>query len=954
MDCWSNASESTLAEVFRCFICMEKLRDAHLCPHCSKLCCYVCIRRWLTEQRSQCPHCRASLHLHELVNCRWVEEVTQQLDTLQAVNHSGARGEESDRDKCMTHFEKLSVYCWTCRCCICHQCALWGGTHSGHTFKPLEEVYEQHVTQIKDEVAQLRRRLMELISIVQEVERNVESVRSAKDERVREIRNAVELMIARLDSQLKTKLLTLMGQKDSLTQETEQLEHLLHEIEHQLHTCTRSELISKSGELSRMIHAIRKKPMTSFVTAPVPADFHSEIVPSYDSSTFVMHSFSQLQRKADPVYSTPLHCNGLCWRLKVYPDGNGVVRGNYLSVFLELSAGYPETSKYEYRVEMIHQASRDSSKNIVREFASDFEVGECWGYNRFFRLDLLASEGYLNVSLDTLVLRFQVRAPTFYQRCRDQQWYINQLQALQNQYISQINESKERLAAEISRNAVAASIGATTTQLGETSAITGVKSLYSMSTVSSPLPNDGMELRSTSSSHNATTTPKKIMGIPAKYLLTKTRLSPSSSPRSSQKTSTVGDSPNLPKSSVDMSCSSASSVSSIQTQIPKATEEDVPPLTICESVPETPRMISLGVSLSSPNLLNVATTAMTISSSSSDTDDLSEPENFLDDDHQETNLIMAEENSNDENDVDDETMSGENDVEYAEFSMAQGMLLRESSPAVSTSGTSLTARPGSSFEEKIMLLHLFDRQDRNNGNNMDTNPTNFEPSHSLLNFNPSTTSNLSLIDLNQPDCDLNAGLMESPSTPDASNVKLLTRSRNSPSVAGCSNTPGNWSETISLNQSTKESVMGPLESFLRSIQNCYPEQDHRNRKMSASTSKFQKLFDRKLVSPPHPSNFPKPLLNINNLNKLRPGLQINDSASACALPSSAPTSSSDPAFATSPFSWTPSLLTLRKPSRVNKQSQQSSGQLGNSDFNTPEKEQKENQPPQDDQAGPSN
>lgn len=55
---------------------------------------------------------------------------------------------------------------------------------------------------------------------------------------------------------------------------------------------------------------------------------------------------------------------------------------------------------------MIHQTERDSDKNIVREFASDFEVGECWGYNRFFRLDLLASEGYLNVPLDTLVLRY--------------------------------------------------------------------------------------------------------------------------------------------------------------------------------------------------------------------------------------------------------------------------------------------------------------------------------------------------------------------------------------------------------------------------------------------------------------------------------------------------------------------------------------------------------------------
>jgi hypothetical protein len=47
---------------------------------------------------------------------------------------------------------------------------------------------------------------------------------------VREIRNAVELMIARLDSQLKAKLLTLMGHKNGLNQETEQLEQLLANI----------------------------------------------------------------------------------------------------------------------------------------------------------------------------------------------------------------------------------------------------------------------------------------------------------------------------------------------------------------------------------------------------------------------------------------------------------------------------------------------------------------------------------------------------------------------------------------------------------------------------------------------------------------------------------------------------------------------------------------------------
>ncbi|XP_007946111.1 E3 ubiquitin-protein ligase TRIM37 [Orycteropus afer afer] len=436
-------SVESIAEVFRCFICMEKLRDARLCPHCSKLCCFSCIRRWLTEQRAQCPHCRAPLQLRELVNCRWAEEVTQQLDTLQLC--SLTKHEENEKDKCENHHEKLSVFCWTCKKCICHQCALWGGMHGGHTFKPLAEIYEQHVTKVNEEVAKLRRRLMELISLVQEVERNVEAVRYAKDERVREIRNAFEMMIARLDTQLKNKLITLMGQKTSLTQETELLESLLQEVEHQLlyYFIFPPVVLENPSSIYLATHG---------TVSPVNfSHFYSELVPSYDSATFVLENFSTLRQRADPVYSPPLQVSGLCWRLKVYPDGNGVVRGYYLSVFLELSAGLPETSKYEYRVEMVHQSCNDPTKNIIREFASDFEVGECWGYNRFFRLDLLANEGYLNRQNDTVILRFQVRSPTFFQKCRDQHWYITQLEAAQTSYIQQINNLKERLTIELSR-----------------------------------------------------------------------------------------------------------------------------------------------------------------------------------------------------------------------------------------------------------------------------------------------------------------------------------------------------------------------------------------------------------------------------------------------------------------------------------------------------------------------
>ncbi|VDL95187.1 unnamed protein product [Schistocephalus solidus] len=426
---------------------MERLNNTRLCPHCSKLCCYDCItisphllfflrshvclsvseevvfRRFVLKQFSSFGHllARTTLHTYELVNCRWADEVTQQLDTLQGqsllINKcSGSRPHSSatNSDICEPHHERLSVFCQTCDRAICHECALFESRHSQHTFRPLDDVYKEHIDRLQVEMDKLKLRHLEMRSLIQDVEKNMHSIKQAKDQRVREIRNAVELMVARLESQLSGKLATLISQRTHLSQAS-----------------------------------------------------HIEIVPAYDSSIFVMRNFTLLRQRVDPVYSPPLHVGGLSWRLKVYPDGNGVVRGNYLSVFLELSAGIREPSKYEYRVEMVHQASRDPSKNIAREFASEFEVGECWGYNRFFRLDLLSSEGYLSASDDTLVLEFHVRAPTFFQKCRDLQWYVSQLETNEGNYLAQIADYKDRLALELGRAAATANVVTSTTAPSE-------------------------------------------------------------------------------------------------------------------------------------------------------------------------------------------------------------------------------------------------------------------------------------------------------------------------------------------------------------------------------------------------------------------------------------------------------------------------------------------------------
>ncbi|XP_058820505.1 E3 ubiquitin-protein ligase TRIM37-like isoform X3 [Topomyia yanbarensis] len=655
----------TINDVFRCFICMEKLQEAHLCPHCSKLCCYLCISRWLTEQRRQCPHCRATLHVSELVNCRWFEEVAVHIENLQQFrctqicqNIKSSNLSHRDQDQCLTHKEKLSVFCWTCMKCICHQCALWGGTHSGHTFKQLELVYETHLTQVKEEQQQLKSRLLELITLVQDVEQNVETVRNAKDERVSEIRTAVNLIVGRLDSQLKGKLLTLMRQKNSLTQETEQLEHLLQEIEHQLNTCSKSRLIMKSAELLKMINQVRNKPMASYITAPVPADFLSEIVPAYDTGVFLMQNFSKLQKKAEPVYSSPLYVNGLCWRLKVYPGGNGAVRKEYLSVFLELTVGYPETSKYEYRVQMIHQ---NSSKIIQREFVSDFEIGECWGYNRFFRLDLLADEGYLNIINDTLELRYQVRPSTFHQKCRDQQWYINNLLRTQALHLTEIKALNERLecAERLLSNSNTRSPSSTGTEIN-------VRKSRSTSNASS-----------TYSNRKSDTSLVKISSNAKQSVNNETINTLSITGTTNNCHSTTDDFSTL-LSSLHLDSFSNSNMVPTSSQSSESVSKSIVKGILSTTTTDRPKINHLSISYSSPNLQSNNST----SSIESDDDFTSERNDLTEENTQKQNTAIIqvpfEDNSSvDENDIDaEEMLSGENDVEYAELSMTQRIPLK--------------------------------------------------------------------------------------------------------------------------------------------------------------------------------------------------------------------------------------------------------------------------------------
>lgn len=87
-----------------------------------------------------------------------------------------------------------------------------------------------------------------------------------------------------------------------------------------------------------------------------------ELVPKFHKFTYRLGKYSE---HGEPiVYSEAERVNGIEWRLKIYPRGNGVAKGTHLSVFLELFKGYENHNKYDYKIELVNFLN--AKESIVR------------------------------------------------------------------------------------------------------------------------------------------------------------------------------------------------------------------------------------------------------------------------------------------------------------------------------------------------------------------------------------------------------------------------------------------------------------------------------------------------------------------------------------------------------------------------------------------------------------
>uniref|UniRef100_A0A182J6S9 Uncharacterized protein n=1 Tax=Anopheles atroparvus TaxID=41427 RepID=A0A182J6S9_ANOAO len=110
------------------------------------------------------------------------------------------------------------------------------------------------------------------------------------------------------------------------------------------------------------------------------------------------------------LYSDVLNDDlGGCWRLQIFPGGNGECKGNFLSIFLELRNGI--SNKYEFTVALLH---RSEKKVVKKTLEYCFQPALPFGWKTFLGREEFINNGY--IQKDSLSIRLTITPPNAQQK----------------------------------------------------------------------------------------------------------------------------------------------------------------------------------------------------------------------------------------------------------------------------------------------------------------------------------------------------------------------------------------------------------------------------------------------------------------------------------------------------------------------------------------------------------
>lgn len=421
-------SIESIVDMLNCFICLKKVKEAVICPHCSKFSCENCLKVWIGEKKQECPMCRHPLTMNQIVKCRFLSDISKILESIkpQLLRNYNTNDSNENIDKCSEHQMKMIYYCVTCTKVVCSDCVMFTKTHENHKFERIKSVYEKKVDCLNREMIQMKKKISDYDNYLIQLFKQSETLKKTKEEKVKDLLSLYRTLNGNLDSELSTKMQKIEDEKRKVEDELEYFENMHEEILNQLKSLTPAKMILKSGEYMKLLAEMNSKKFISSIPKSIVSDFGSSISIKYAIGTFTLKPYSIYKNSNEIVYSDLLVADGITWRIKIYPNGTGAYKNIYLSLFVEMVKGWNQGGSYSYKITLV-KIDRET-ENIEREYISEFENSICWGYNRFIKIEDLENQGFLDKEKDQIVLRYHIRPAHHLQKISDQTEYISLLE----------------------------------------------------------------------------------------------------------------------------------------------------------------------------------------------------------------------------------------------------------------------------------------------------------------------------------------------------------------------------------------------------------------------------------------------------------------------------------------------------------------------------------------------
>jgi hypothetical protein len=148
--------------------------------------------------------------------------------------------------------------------------------------------------------------------------------------------------------------------------------------------------------------------------APSAVSVPNDLVPNFETFVVEIPAFDRRIRDCQSgaesafVYSDEKTLFGFLWRVKLYPNGNGVKSRGHLSIFVELLKGPKTPVDFCYRFALIN--ARDPGRSITRDSCSPYKMLDSWGWNTVISVSELVSRNtFLHGEDHSLLLEISLR-----------------------------------------------------------------------------------------------------------------------------------------------------------------------------------------------------------------------------------------------------------------------------------------------------------------------------------------------------------------------------------------------------------------------------------------------------------------------------------------------------------------------------------------------------------------